>query len=575
MVIEDIIKKLTNDYPNEFRKLIIDYIPHDIKTIVELKKRLGYRYSYIYYRFFYVFHVIIKYIYVEFLDKRDYKTVFLRYLSNINKEQNSLHKQINDILVSNFDYLYKVIAEQKNIYYSVYFNNLIKYFLPLPFDIMIYSPIITFRFGVHDLYKKNDLDYLDKISNVDTMKQMQYVKKKNIDAIQKEVDVHVPLEHFNSNIFDHNKDEILYCIAHKIANNNHKLYIAKILHQSNNNIIIEPQYIREYTGYNMNHYAAGLSFESISNEWTIFNKKDHPTVPLDQVSYISVMKKTSKEDLFNVFPKMSFSKEEYLYLFHYTGLKIDQKLMSFQECPTFYALLPIMYETHDFIYYYKDRSCLLYTINKDIDGILDLTQTVATNNPFYGYDEYKRLKGNKQFISFDNKTVLDYYKKYLHSTFHVNNACLTDNKNINIKQFINIHPYCDIGTRNEYIGRRKLQEILFKTRKYDPSKIWIYNYHFSIYEKYGKNYTENTYINNIYHPQMKSGSVCYVHVSNYDIAILNALNVTGFFSTDYETRVNTGGELLLTMPKDYVTLEKYSANVCNKTDISFLDIDIN
>ncbi len=173
-----------------------------------------------YFRIYFMFYILVNYVYNQELNNLlEIKKLFFDFLNNTIKTTqytNIIKKNLN----IHYDKLYKIFFTDNNIYFHVYFNNLIKYFLPLPYELNIYTPIITFRNNVNTFYKKNNIDYLEKINEFDLYKKYPFSYKIN------ELDIHIPMTYFNSSNF---KDlDIIYLIAKK-----DKLYIT----DSNNNIL--------------------------------------------------------------------------------------------------------------------------------------------------------------------------------------------------------------------------------------------------------------------------------------------------------------------------------------------------
>lgn len=452
-------------------------------------------------------------------------------------------KKIYENFVDNFNYLHKLIFDG-NIYLDTYYNNLIKYFLPLPFDVLMYSPVVTFR-NTDTFYKLNNIDYLDKISEYDKIIPRSYVKKKNLDMIKHEMDIHVPIKYFNP---------INGCI-YLVATENNMLYICDIFENK-----MKIMYSRKNDNINLNLYKEGISFEMLHNKWA----EDNRTIDLENVIYLSAYKKINNDDLFKVFGKCNFDTSEYKNLYHYTGLDLpDKEFSDLLQDPAFFALTPF-FSLEGF---FDDRKCLSYNIKKNIDNILDLTISIVTHNPLIKTDIKLNDDRNKKIWTYFDNNKLDYYykNKCIPSNFNENNKCLTI-KNMNIDKFIDSRPYCDINNRLYYAGRRRLQEILYKTRKYDASKIWVYDFHFDKYKKVGVQVDGSIYCSNYHHSNKKDPRIC---VANNDTLLLLQMGINGFFSTDYEAGYRTGGELLLTKPSEYVNLNKISNSGCSDVNAKF------
>ena len=122
---------MTNQYLEHFPTLLNDIInkyynkhpKHQILT---------------YFRLFYIFMVITKYIFKLKLSQNDSKDLFFEYFdkSVSYPEKNN----IKMILENHYSFLYTTFFVENNIYFDVYFNNLIKYFFPFPYEFVLYSP---------------------------------------------------------------------------------------------------------------------------------------------------------------------------------------------------------------------------------------------------------------------------------------------------------------------------------------------------------------------------------------------------------------------------------------------------
>jgi len=137
------------------------------------------------------------------------------------------------------------------------------------------------------------------------------------------------------------------------------------------------------------------------------------------------------------------------------------------------------------------------------------------------------------------------------------------NKSLSLSQYLDQRPDCDINDQCHYTGRRKLQEILFKTRKYDASKIWIYEFsHQRLSELLSINM--NDLYNNIYHHPLKNQIG--TKISDYDSLILGDIGMSGFFSTDYHRVWDKGGELMLTDPSVHLEIDRFMDKMCFEID---------
>ena len=94
-----------------------------------------------YFRIYFMYYLITTYVYKPELSIGQIKSVFFKWINDTltNKHKKTIIKNCE----YHYNYLFKIFFVEKNIYFHVYFNNLIKYFLPLPFELNVYSPIIT------------------------------------------------------------------------------------------------------------------------------------------------------------------------------------------------------------------------------------------------------------------------------------------------------------------------------------------------------------------------------------------------------------------------------------------------
>jgi len=568
---------------NSFKELVFDYIPTDIKTYRDLQFRFRNSLSFLYFRFFFFFYILITYVYNTtdnaYLGKDDIKLIYLRFLEYClnfaNVGSNNIVAPICNNFIENYEYLYSVLFIDKNFYLHVYFNNIIKYFLPLPYEVLKYSPIITYRKNVTTFYKKNNIDYLGRITEYETIKTIRYVKSKNIDMIKNEIDIHIPISLLN---FDNYKNDlwlIAININNGLSNDIFDLVIAKnIAKLGNKKISAELSFIRKFDGhYNKAHYEAGLSFETLSNMWEVSTNSIE--VDIDDIVYISIFKKMQKRDIFNVFNKITFKKSEYPYLFHYTGLELQkQQYIDMLKYPTFFAITPFF----NIDIFFANRKCILYEITSDVN-VLDITDSIISKNPITRTKQMMdNDRKNKLWKYFDMSRVMDYYEnKELPVIFNENNKCIflekitneSNKNNYDLMRFIKNRPYCDVNDRKYYAGRRRLQELFYKTRKYDASKIWIYDHHFYIYKKYGIDYDSSIYNSIYHHPEKIKANIV---VPNNDVLLLMDFDIRGFFSTDYEVGIKTGGELLLTVPNKNINFIKFSDSQCGNKKLKFFDL---
>jgi hypothetical protein len=260
--------------------------------------------------------------------------------------------------------------------------------------------------------------------------------------------------------------------------------------------------------------------------------------------------------MFNVFNKISFDKSFFTEFYHYTGLEVNkEKKDIFNKllyCPTFFSPTPIYYSKKAI--YYRNKKCLFFDVENDIDKLLDLTDNITINNPFIKQKEID--KDEIKFYAF-NQMDKYYEEKDIPLQKDIRYKCLEVNNEKKLKDVFEEKKYCDINSSNYYVGRRKLQEILFKTRKYMYRDIWEENHEHTDSDKRVIN--RDLLKIEQYHP---SNYKCIIYSYNYDAILLNELNITGYFFTDYIDRIFTGGEIMLTKPKNHIKLKAFSKSKC-------------
>lgn len=512
---DDYIKILINEHSNFINDIVNTFFNN--KLIEQI---------FIYFRIFFFYYLITTYVYKPELNIYEIKEVFFIWIEKTLENKNKKY------IIKNFNfhyyYLFKVFFVDKNIYFHVYFNNLLKYFLPLPFELNIYSPLIVYRNNVDTFYKKNNIDYLDTINDFDKKK----IHNKNI---YNEVDIHIPIKLFNENLFISN--DIIYLIGTK-----EELYITDV----NKNIIYSRindfnEKIDEY----LKDFNEGVVFEELFPIW----QKGNGKINFNKAFYICVMKKITTNNLFKVFQPYNLNINNYNYLFHNSIIKKEDKDNEENKennnniitSGTFFYIIPSSKSR----YFEKEekRKCIIFKIKKDINNLLDLTSSIVTNNNFTK-NIITKDKNNKVWISYDPLKVLDYYNKGNISTKYDDNfRCLTTyTKNLNNRL------YCDAYN---YSGRSKLQEILFKTRKYKYKSIYISKLKkdISYYDIY-----------KLYHPLNIPVNITW----DFDKFILKELNINGFFYVDFGDAVD-GGEILLINPNKYLEIyEKIEKNCYEK-----------
>lgn len=530
-----------------FQEFVIYYIKNPNKELKYNKEDNNY--SFLFFRLTYYFHILINYIYYDLyknIEKDDIKEIYCYFLRYSRKIEYSRYKIISDDYLDqcckNIDYLYDIVIEKPNIYLSAYFNNLIKYFLPIPFEYTYMFSLITYRNNVSKLFKKNNVDYLDKINKIDYVHRKNLGKPKNIDMVHKEIDIHIPLKYFNSSLFK-KSDKIL--IAIKLSNTT-ILYIGTNFKKINNDIYFEIEYERVRPNYEYNKFIKGMPLELLSPFWKKINKKTKSNI--NNVIYIQILRKIKKDYFFKVFDKIEFNKEEYKYLFHNTFIPYPLSKSVVENVPSFWFFIPWSYIR---TYFADGRTCLTYKIKKDIKEIIDLTVSIISSNPFYNSN--KEQKG----LFYDLTKVMDYYKnKEIEKIEKINYRCLDIESKLD-----NIHKFCDINRTVKSSGRRRLQEIFFKSRKYTSSSIYTPEYFENLYIKLGHKFPKDyEFHKNQYYPEKRG----YIYIPLYDLDkyCLEELGMNGFFFTNYTSNID-GGELLLTNSKDFLEFQEYKPTNCN------------
>jgi len=573
---------LCKNHSNIFDDIIIQYLPHNVYNINDIQKIMKNRYSYIYFRFFYIFYLIVKYIYHEINYKKDnLKQIFNYFVTYI---KHNKYDQVMEELLNNYEYLYETFFINDNVYFNIYFNNLIKHFLPLPYQYLIHCPILTYRHHVNTFYKKNDIDYLDQIEDLDRIDRKRYTGPKNIDKIKNELDIHIPIKYYNHKLFAKNTVKL---IGVKIDKNHYKLFITRDLTMNKKITINNVEFIRNFHGYDEMKYKEGYPFQLISERWETTSIAEF-NFDIDQIVYISVMRLINNEDLYHVFNPMDIKTKNYQYLFHNTAHDVKKNNVEhILNNPSFFYFTPMGSESY-IDKYFKDRSCLIFKIKEDI-RILDLTQSIIVSNPFNKYD---KLKNQKQWEFYDYNEILNYYdNKDIPLITNENNKCIT-HEEIDITEFIKKRPYCDIGAKQYYVGRRKLYEIFIKNRKYEISTIWPPDYLMELFlplDIHTCNYIIELLYNRKYIPtdvkmcdyildelyydpnMIYSNILAYL----YDAFLLKTIGYTGFFFTDFEEAFRYGGELFLSDPQKFIEPYKYSNKTCNqKTTFQDLSLKI-
>jgi hypothetical protein len=483
-----------------------------------------------YYRIFFIYYVWNVFVNKIEKPKEEHRMILISSLDKSLGEIKKNNKIIIDIsIIKNninkyFDELYKTFFEDKNIYFHTYFNNVIKYFLPLPFEYIDYCSFLVYRKHVDNIYKKNNNDYLQKFkSNDDNENSNNY--KYNVDINRNEIDIHIPIDKFDMLIF--NDDNYLF-----LCHDDQYTYIC-----NKNEILMR----RELKKFRNDHYKNSISLNMLLGEWETYNKHNVKEI-LDNTSYLCVLKKIGKEDIVNVFRKINFKKGEYVKLYHNTSLnkEIDEYNKMLDKASFFY-LTPL----GEAKMYMINRRCIEYTIVNDINELIDLTQPITSANGFMEY-----LLKDKKFIGIDTSNINIFFDtsiKKIPKREHENNKCLVnDDNDIDPEKYRSERIYCDNGLSKFYSGRRKLQELVFKTRKYSHADLYHQEWHRNTYTKFGYKLIKNE-----------------IPSYDFDTQFISKIGINGFFFTDYFDAIRTGGEIFLSNPKKYVNFERIGNYQCN------------
>jgi len=493
---------------------------------------------YTYFRIFYILKVIVKYVMKEIIEQTKLKEMLIDDLKNV---KNKNIDKVMQTFTDHYDFFYKTFFIDDNIHFNTHFNNLLMYFYPFPYEFILYSPLITYRKDVTKFYKKNDYNYilLDNI-DFDKIPVRSFVQKKNMDVPKYEIDIHLNTKYYDFNLFKN--DDVIYYVAL-----NDCTLICKIIKQNGHKLTLDVMYRRPKYAYNIEHYKAGLPFELIAPKWFKYTEKIIE-VQLNEILYMGVHKKFTKKDLFNVFGSIDFTIDRYKYLYHDT----DNQTLDLTKATYFY-LTPLSKLKFD-----TPRKCVIGELIADLKGIINFTDSVVANNAMTQKQRENDMV-DKKWISYNNVDTLEFYNgvepKNLKQSHSNNNACVTSQYD-DINEFIKVRPYCDTNKKSKYTGRRKIHEILFKTRKHDPSRIYVYKYAAEVYKNFGFDLTKN----DMYYPKINLVNMVYDNILN---DVLIQLGIPGFFFTDYDMGFNIGGELLITNPIEYVQIFNISTEMCH------------
>jgi hypothetical protein len=481
-----------------------------------------------YYRIFFIYYIWN--VFVNKIEKSKEEHRMLLIIS-IDKSLDEIKKNnkiiIDTIIIKNniskyFDDLYKTFFEDKNIYFHTYFNNVIKYFLPLPFEYIDYCSFLVYRKYIDNIYKKNNNDFLQKFKSEDEMENSNNYKY-NVDINRNEIDIHIPIDKFDMLLF--NDDNYLF-----LCHDDQYTYIC-----NRNETLMR----RELKKFRNDHYKNSVSINILLGEWNIYNKQNVKKI-FDNTTYLCVLKKIGKNDIKNVFNKINFKKGEYNKLYHNTSLnKENDEYDKMLDKPSFFYLTPLGEAKK----YMINRRCIEYKILDNINDLIDLTQSITSSNCFTEY-----LLKDKKFIGIDPSNTNIFFDNNIDkipTREHENNKCLI-NDNTDPDKYRHERIYCDNGLSKFYSRRRKLQELVFKTRKYLHSDLYYQNWHRDTYKKFGYKLISNK-----------------IPSYDFDTQFILKIGINGFFFTDYFDAVKTGGEIFLSNPTKYIKFKRVGNYQCN------------
>ena len=386
--------------------------------------------------------------------------------------------------LSNKEIIY-LVKISENPYFLTYFNNLTWQTLPLPWVEIGNKLLATYG------RKKGLLSFINDKYSIGGEKERTYFKNYQVKN-ENELLTNLNIDNFNPKLFPKDCDFII--------GTKDNFYLC-------NKLVLIFEYPFNYKVISgkckfKKKYPEKLNVPCENTKsWNVFTKDIK--IKLDDIIYISVMKKLVKEDLYDVF--LQDSLENNLKLYHNTQVKGNKSYYeNLLNNATFFAFS----NKYDSKYFVDGTKCITYVTNNKISDLLLLGLNVSKINIFNKVPE--EVKG---------KSVIF-------------------NKNDKFYKFI------DIGTNKQYEGRRKLQELVFGTRQFVPSE--IYNC-----ESWGQK-TED-----INHPKNKRTAM------SYDAVYLSQIGINGFIADDFKFALDTEGELLLTHPNKYVKIININDYKCS------------
>lgn len=548
--------KLCKDHFFFYKALVIEYLPSRSLQIDEVEKIMKHDFSYLFYRPAFFFITLLHYVYTQEFNKikeesnnleEDLKDIYLNFLRYGRKLSYDTHKDFTDAYINhvkkNFSYLYEKVIGKPNVYLSVYFNNMNKYFFPLPYEVTKYSILTTFRKQNNTkdkerIFNKRLLDYVDQPTKVDHVYRKNPGKPKYLDKIKNEMCMTIPLKYLRNNQLDN--DDILI-MGTKIG-----FYVTK------NNKITEDTikgtilFKREHFEFDFDKYMSGLPLELLTPMWKEGN--DELNISRERVTFVQIGRKIKPEDLFNVFDKTEFSTDDYKYLFQNTPIPTEQALKVFDDLPTFWFFSP--WTSFD-KYVADERKCFRYKIKQKIDNIVDLTVSIITSNPFHN----PNTQNMKKFYNLVNVSNHD-INNMPELKESIKNRCLSIENNLDD---VKNNKFCDVNKPVFYSGRRRIQELFLKNRTYGVTALYISHKYSHKYANKYKLDEDYKYYNNLYYPDKKSNRS--IHLYDFDKYCLKDIGSNGFFFTNYDANMD-GGEIMLAETNKYLEFDKNFAKTC-------------
>ena len=456
--LEVISSKSSYDFDNEFSSdnKLTSYFEGNINEI----------------RYFYFFKVYLLNLLGYKLSNSRLAQIFKKHILRTNKIPAKIKKLTDKEII----YLLKIV---KNPYFTTYFNNVTWQALPLPWDNIGNILIATYT------NKRSNLGFIKDKFSVDKFSKRKYYK--NYDTkIEKELLTNLNILKFKSKIYSSDSEYL-------VLGNNY-FYICE-----NVEVLFEYPYESKILfmkcKYRKNFYKNKKIYIPLEDDMIWENFKENVKVNFKDLSYLLVMNKLSKEDLYKIFMKDKL--ESNIKIYHNTqikGIRKDYEKLLYQ--PTFFAFS----KKYDSKYFIEGSKCITYGVINKVDNLLLLGLNISKLNNFNSNIDENKL--NKSVI-FDKN---DKYFKYL-----------------------------DLGSNKQYEGRRKLQELIFGSRQFVPSEIYGY-----------ENYKQKVY--DINHPLIKRTPM------SYDAIFLKRIGINGFIADDFKFALETDGELLLTNPNEYVKI---------------------